>query len=201
MDQSTADTEFVTRQLDVPHHLRALSSLDRVDYADSFLMRVPDPRRWPAERWARLVLTDAPPELRARLVTGWLALGLKLSRHPGSILGWTVRIGTPDHVLLGAGSHVGMPAELMFKREACGVRFCTFVAHENALARAMWTGTEPVHGRVVPSLLRGACERCDQTDSAACSASSEDARKRPVKNVASSPAVVSGRDEMPADRE
>jgi hypothetical protein len=107
MDQATANTELVTRQLDVPHHLRALSSLDRVDYADSFLMRVPDSRRWPAERWARLVLTDAPPELRARLVTGWLALGLKLSRHPGSILGWTVRIGTPDHVLLGRGRASG----------------------------------------------------------------------------------------------
>jgi hypothetical protein len=109
---------------------------------------------------------------------------------------------SPDYVLLGAGSRVGMPAELLFKREASGVRFCTFVTHENALVRAMWTATEPVHGRVVHSLLRGTCERCDQTDSTVClSASSEDARKRPVKDVASSPAVVSGRDEMPADRE
>ncbi|MGZ4250777.1 MAG: hypothetical protein ACXVUE_21050, partial [Solirubrobacteraceae bacterium] len=141
------------------------------------------------------------PELRARLVTGWLALGLKLSRHPRSILGWTVRIGTPDYVLLGAGSRVGLPAELLFRREARAVRFCTFITHENALTRAMWTATEPVHGRVVLSLLRGACERCDQADSALCSASSEDARKRPVENVSSSPAVVSGGDEMPADRE
>jgi len=178
-----------------------MSSLDRVDYVDSFMVRVPDPRRWPAERWARLVLTEAPPELRARLIAGWLALGLKLSRRPGSILGWTVRIGTPDYVLLGAGSRVGMPAELLFKREARGVRFCTFVAHDNAVARGMWAATEPVHERVVLSLLRSARQRCDQPDSDVCSPSAEDAAKRTVKNVASSPAVVPGRDEVPADRE
>ncbi len=168
---------------------RALSLLDRIDYADSFLMRVSTPHRWPAERWARLVLIEAPLQLRTRLVAGWSALGLKLSPGATSILGWTVRISTPDHILLGAESRVGMPAELLFKREMRGVRFCTFVAHENPLASAMWAVIEPIHGPVVLSLLRGACER-----------SREDASESAVKHVAPSSAVMPGGDEVSADR-
>ena len=113
----------------------ARSTLSRVDYADAFLMRVPDVGRWPAEHWARLVLSEAPAAVRTRLVAGWTALGLKLSRSARSILGWTVRSSDADDVLLGADSRTGMPAQLLFERTDDAVLFCTFVTHDNALAR------------------------------------------------------------------
>ena len=93
----------------------------------------------------------APQSLRQ----GWSALGLKLGL-PGSsgfVLGWEVRRSTPDLVLLGAGSHIGMPAEVLLRREQDRLLLATFVQQDNPLARVVWAGVRPLHRRVVPSLL------------------------------------------------
>ena len=75
------------------------------------------------------------------------------------MLGWEVRRAAPDHVLLGADSHIGMPGELLLKKEDDALLFATFVAQRNLLARAVWTVTEPVHVRVVRDMLGQASER------------------------------------------
>jgi hypothetical protein len=139
------------RQVAVPAAVRALSTLERVDYADTFRVEVADVRSRTAEDWARAVLEDAPLAVRGQLLSGWSSLGLKVGR--GSVLGWHVRSSTPDILLLGAGSWIGMPGELLFKRERSGLLFATFVRHGNPAARALWGRVERVHVATVRRLL------------------------------------------------
>ena len=139
------------RQVAVPAAVRALSTLDRVDYADAFRVKLSDVRSRTAEEWARAVLEDAPLAVRGQLLSGWSSLGLKVGR--GSVLGWHVRSSTPDVLLLGAGSRIGMPGELLFKRERHGLLFATFVRQGNPVARALWGRVERVHVATVRGLL------------------------------------------------
>jgi hypothetical protein len=140
---------------------RALSTLARIDYHDAFAVEAGPAGDRTGEQWARAVLAGAPRIVRLKLVCGWYALGLKL-RSPWSgrgVLGWEVRRSTPDFVLLGAGSRIGMPAELLFMREPRGLLFATFVRQQNRVARAVWARTVPKHQRVVRSLLAQAAWR------------------------------------------
>ncbi len=75
------------------------------------------------------------------------------------MLGWEVRRTAPDHVLLGAESRIGMPGELLLKKEDDALLFATFVAQRNLVARAVWAVTEPVHVRVVRDILDQASRR------------------------------------------
>ena len=149
------------REIPVPADARALSTLARVDYADAFVVEtVPAADRTP-EQWARAILEDAPLAVRQSLRTGWSALGLKVAggQREGSVLGWEVRQSTPDFVLLGRDSRIGMPGELLFKREGDALLFSTFVQKGNPVTRALWAGVEPKHVRIVRRLLEDACRR------------------------------------------
>ena len=63
-------------QIVLPEGARELSTLSRVDYEDAFVVDVGGQRT--AQEWARAVFNDAPLAVRARLVSGWMGLGLKL---------------------------------------------------------------------------------------------------------------------------
>jgi hypothetical protein len=91
-------------------------------------------------------------------VSGWSSLGLKLGSPLSErfVLGWEVRQSTPGFVLLGAGSRIGMPAELLLELRGRELLFCTFVQQENRAARAVWAGIEPVHRPIVRRVLEGA---------------------------------------------
>jgi hypothetical protein len=144
------------RQIAVPPAVRALSTLDRVDYADAFRVELEDVRDRTAEQWARAMLEDAPLAVRGQLLSGWSSLGLKVGG--GSVLGWHVRASTPDVVLLGADSRIGMPGQLLFLRERGALLFATFVRQRNPVARALWARVERVHLATVRRLL----ERLEQ---------------------------------------
>ena len=73
-----------------------------------------------------------------------------------SVLGWPIRASDPDFVLLGAESRVGMPGELLLRREDDGLLFATFVRHDNPLVRALWARVVPGHVRTVRTLLERA---------------------------------------------
>jgi hypothetical protein len=150
------------RQIEVPPEARALSTLAHIDYEDAFFVGAMPVRTRTAEQWARAVLEGASLTIRGTLQTGWSALGLKLGRDGSDrfVLGWEVRRSSPDFVLLAAGSHVGMPGELLFKRERGGLLFATFVQHDNAVARGIWAGVEPVHVPIVRRILEDARRRC-----------------------------------------
>jgi hypothetical protein len=141
----------------VPDDVRALSTLSRVDYADSFILDIED-RDWTAERWAREMLEEAPVAMRARLLAGWRALGLK-GGGTGAILEWDIRRSSADTVLLGRDSRIGMPAELLFTLRPEGLLFATFVHHGTVATRATWAAVEPAHVRIVLTLLEAAGRR------------------------------------------
>ena len=148
------------RQVDVPASVRALSTLTRIDYADTFLVDI-GPSQLTTEQCAREILEGAPLAIRTQLLSGWSSIGLKIGKASsnGSILGWCVRHSTPDFVLLGADSRIGMPGELMFKREGETLLFATLVRHGNVLARAVWAMVEPAHVPMVRRILDQASRR------------------------------------------
>jgi hypothetical protein len=145
------------RQIAVPSEAKAHTTLDRVDYADAFLVETGKARDRTAEEWARAIVEGAPPSMQRQLRWGWQVLGLKLGPARGDrfVLGWEVRRSTPEAVLLGAGSRIGMPAELLIERRERELLFSTFVRQENLLARAVWAATEPLHVPVVRRVLEG----------------------------------------------
>ena len=149
------------RQVAVPPAARALSTLARIDYEDAFLVDTVSAEDRTAELWARAMLEDAPLTVRSRLLSAWTALGLRLrwGRSDRLVLGWELRRRSDDLVLLGADSRIGMPAELLFKRERHALLFATFVQKDNRIARAAWAAVEPMHGPTVRSLLRQADSR------------------------------------------
>ncbi len=144
------------RQVAVPATARAHCTLARIDHDDAFLLETGAARDQTAEQWARAILEEAPSAQRQALRRGWLAIGVELgpARADGFVLGWEVRRCAPDFVLLGAKSRIGMPAELLVKREPGAVLLGTFVQQDNPLARALWAAIEPLHRRVVPRVLR-----------------------------------------------
>ncbi len=148
------------QQVDVPSSVRALSTLSRIDYCDAFLFDVGSAHDESAEVLIRHLLEGAPLAVRTQLLSGWSAIGLKVaSGSDGSVLGWKVRRSVPDHVLLGADSRIGMPGELLLKKEDDALLFATFVEQRNLFARAVWAVTEPVHVRIVRDILAQANRR------------------------------------------
>jgi hypothetical protein len=144
------------RQIDPAQDVRALSTLSRVDYADTFVVADAADRDCTAERWARAVLEEAPVETRAKLLSGWTALGLKRASGD-AILGWQVRERSRQMVLLGRESRIGMPAELLFAIRQEGLLFATFVHHRTPATRVTWAAMQAVHVRTVRALLERAC--------------------------------------------
>ena len=141
------------RQVDVPTHLTEASTLPRVDYADAFVLSTDRHPDWTAETWARAVLEGAPAATRAELTAGWAALGLPATNSSASVLGWAIRRSTPERVLLGRDSHIGMPGELLFELRPDGLVFATFVFHRTPATRAVWAAVRRTHVRTVLELL------------------------------------------------
>jgi hypothetical protein len=154
------------RQVEVPTSAQALSTLARIDYADTFLVDVGPLGDRTAEQLAREVLEGAPLAVRTRLLSGWTSIGLKIDKGPSkpSVLGWQLRQSTPDHVLLGADSRIGMPGELLFKKDGDTLVFATFVQQGNLIARGVWAMVEPAHVRIVRNILDQASRRLRVAD-------------------------------------
>jgi Protein of unknown function (DUF2867) len=157
----TPSVSVRVRQVALPPAARRLSTLSHVDYEDAFLVDVGPSQDRTGEQWARAILEETPIVMRRSLRWGWSVLGLRLgsSRSDRSVLGWEVRRSRPGFVLLGANSRIGMPAELLFKRQQHTLLFATLVLKENLVARAVWAGVEPIHGPVVRNVLELASRR------------------------------------------
>jgi hypothetical protein len=152
------------REIPMPPASRTLSTLANIDYEDSFLVDTALAPGQTPEGWARDLFAGAPARMRAALPRGWFALGLKLGSVDADrlVFGWEVRRSTPQHVLLGADSRIGMPGELLFERRAHGLLFATFLRLGNDAARALWAGVGPVHRKVVRELLEHAATSARQ---------------------------------------
>jgi hypothetical protein len=139
--------------------------LPDVDYADAFRVEAGTAGRWSPEQCARAVLDGAPLAVKATLQLGWVSIGLMpaITASSRSILGREIRESTPEFVLLGRSSLIGMPGELLFTRDHDALLFCTFVQHDNRVARAVWNSIEAAHVRIVRDLLEQAVGRLAQS--------------------------------------
>jgi hypothetical protein len=166
MNDEAVGSADPVRQVDVPRSARALSMLTRIDYADTFFVDIGPLGERAAEEWARDILEGAPLAIRTQLLSGWSSIGLKIGKGPSnrSVLGWQVRQSTPDFVLLGADSRIGMPGELLFKKDGDTLLFATFVHHGNLVARGVWAVVEPAHVRTVRNILDQASRRLRVAD-------------------------------------
>jgi hypothetical protein len=109
------------------------------------------------------MLQEAPARVRARLVLGWTALGLRLGPPWSSrrVLGWKVKHSDPAYVLLVADSWLGLRGRLLLRTEPDGLLFATFVQLSNPAVRALWSAITPHHQHVVSSLLTHAVRRSE----------------------------------------
>jgi len=146
-------------QVSLPADARALSTLSRIDYEDAFIVDAGVERT--AEQWVRAVVRDAPLGTRTRLVSGWLALGLKLAGpwSPARVLGWKVQQTGPSFALLAADSWLGLRGELLFRSQPGGLLFATMVQLNTSVARTVWATITPTHQHVVGALLTHAARR------------------------------------------
>jgi hypothetical protein len=151
------------QEIGMPAEACALSTLSRLDYTDSFLAESRSGGDLTGEQWARVVLEDASDRTRKALSSGWFSLGLKLGPTDSEqhVLGWEVRRSTPDFALLGAGSRLGITAELLFKRQQGGLFFATLMRHDNSAARLIWAPIAAPHRRIVSGLLGQAVARAE----------------------------------------
>jgi hypothetical protein len=146
-------------QISLPARARELSTLPRIDYEDAFT--VSGGIEHTPQQWAQAVIGDAPLRVRARLFSGWLALGLKLGLPWSShrVLGWQVARSEPGWLLLKADSWLGIRGELLFCSGVDGLLFATLIQQSNPAARAVWARVTPTHQHVVRSLLTHAAKR------------------------------------------
>lgn len=143
------------RQIDVSPATLSLSSLSRVDYADSILVTTEENPTITAEQWARRVLEGAPSDLRRAMQLGWARLGLQLGSEDSEnqVLGWELRHGGPHEVLLGTISSIGLEGELLFQRVPNGWLYATFVKLDSSAAQAAWARMDRSHREFVIELL------------------------------------------------
>jgi hypothetical protein len=158
LQDAEAEPCEAVRQVAVPSASQAHSTLDRVDYADAFVVDLGSDHDHTSEHWARSVIEGAPSRTRRELSRGWFTLGLRLgpSHADQCVLGWEFRRNTPDLVLLGAKGRLGLSGELLFERQRDALLFATFVQLDNCVARAAWAGIASRHRRVVRHLLERA---------------------------------------------
>ena len=151
-------------QVTTSRSLERYSALRHVDHEDMWCVRMDGWPDRPAERCARIVLDEAAPATRVGLRRGWTNIGLKLENGADTILGWTIRLNTPDLVVLALPSRLGMPAELIFRRDGQDLLFATLVEHRSLVAPLLWRAILPVHVPVVRRLLTDACSRLAVAD-------------------------------------
>jgi len=156
----TSATSPVRQSDSLPLGVLALASVHRIDYVDAFRTSRSGTRRWSATRWSRHVLEGAPILTRARLVGGWLSLGLDINPlRRDRVLGWHIASSSKEHVTLSADSRIGINAELVFAGVGDTWWFGTVLSLDTAAARTAWSAIEATHLRVVAALLQDAVDR------------------------------------------
>lgn len=128
------------RRTTAPTAAQLLTTLDRVDYSEAFVVGTDQHDGRTAEQWARISFESLDAQHRVQFKATWLALGLRVSLKdsPSTVLGWVIRSSTPEHVLLSASSWTGVPAEILFRIHEDEMLFATSVGEANPVVRVMW---------------------------------------------------------------
>jgi len=137
----------------LPDGVSDIAGLDRYDYDETFSVDTdcnPSP-----EDWARLTLEDAPRWMRAVMVNGWRSLGIDLAPLDSdrAVLGWPILRNTPDDIVLGIESSIGLTARIVIQPSPTRGVHSMLVKYESEAARVAWAGIAPPHRVFVRRLL------------------------------------------------
>jgi hypothetical protein len=147
----------------IHHHIRKHSSLERVDYADTFLLTLPQncPKRSP-EQWIRAVFGDLPNTQQKFIWTGLLGLPLLQERSPTIVAGWRIGKQSEDGIQIENRSWL-LSANLIVHQTPNSVSLATLIQYNSLLGRIWWTILSVVHRSVMPSMLQKAEEKIYKT--------------------------------------
>lgn len=143
----------------VPQTARALSTLDRLDYADSYTLMTGSAGEASAERWSRTFLERTTLGSRARLL--WLALGLELgpSGSPDHVQGWRIADHDDGWIRLATTSWWSS-GEVICLVDHNSVTVALFLRYRSPLAGPLWAFIAPLHQRAVPAMMRQGLRAC-----------------------------------------
>ena len=145
------------RQVETPAALLDAAGLLRVDFTDTFSLRLPPGSSRDVEHWHRALVTAGGPAWVAALfaVRNRVAQGLGLDTAGGSsdTSPFTPLTRTGDTLVVGADDkHLDFRGVLRVVGDDLQ---CATVVHEhNMLGKAYFTVVKPFHRRIVPALLR-----------------------------------------------
>jgi hypothetical protein len=152
----------VLRIRPVPEAVRAADTMAAPDYVDGFSVPVPGgASATTAEQWARAIFDDAPRTLYYFVVIGWrVVLGLRFGPRPSPehVIGWRLAERGENWVRIEVGSTM-LEAHIVFWLDPDRLTFSTSAHYERRRAQLIWIALSPVHGVVVPMLLRSALRR------------------------------------------
>ena len=147
------------RQVETPAGLLRAAGLPRVDFTDTFAMRLPAGSSRDVEHWHRALLTAGSPAwvaalmaVRNRLAQG---MGLITAGRPGNTSLFTPLMRVGDTLVVGADDrHLDFRGVLRIVGD--DLQCATVVQEHNATGRAYFAVVKPFHRRIVPALLRRA---------------------------------------------
>lgn len=140
-----------------PDRVLSLSSIDRTDYADLFVLTGELPLTSPRQ-WAVAVLEDEAG-LGGQII--WrLLLSLRLAWRstPDHIAGWKVGGGDQTWIRLEARGPL-MSGNLILRIEDDEVCLATFIHYNHRVGAWLWPKLSDYHRRSAPALLRNALAR------------------------------------------
>jgi hypothetical protein len=146
---------------EVPETMQQLTTMPRVDYADSYTATIARAQDSSPEEWTRAVLEDTALGHQARRL--WQVLGLRLG-PPGSrdhVQGWRIAGSGDDWIRLEASSWWAT-AQAVCHVEADLVSLAVFLRYRHPMGALIWRPVSVMHQRAVPMLLQQARKRGDQ---------------------------------------
>ncbi|MEU2351212.1 hypothetical protein [Modestobacter sp. NPDC049651] len=150
-------TDRVTRE--VPGPVRALSSLDRIDYADRFTLATAAAAT--PEQWARAMFGDVPSPAEQLIWRGVLGFRLARGRSPATVAGWRIGGHGDDWIRLETASWA-LSADMLVQTARGQVTWTTCLRFDRPPGRAVWRPASAVHRRLVPGVLRAAASRLER---------------------------------------
>jgi hypothetical protein len=159
---AAADSRADVRQIKTPADLIGAAGLPRVDFTDTFSLRLPPGTSRDVEDWQKELITAGTPAWVGALmaVRNRVARGLDLDTAGGSsdTSPFTFLRRAGDTLVVGADDkHLDFRGILRVVGD--DLQCATVVQEHNATGRAYFAVVKPFHRRIVPALLRRAASR------------------------------------------
>jgi hypothetical protein len=145
----------VLQEHDIPREVRELTTLERTDYEEMFVVEAHGARRHAPEVWARAAI-EQPPAMRSSAPLLWRAIGLRMGSRPSAdhVNGWLITERGDGWIRLEAASSYAT-IHVLVRVEPDEVQEAMFIRYEQrTVASAIWSVVGPFHRRVMPRLLR-----------------------------------------------